>query len=117
LLFVVFSPAIAVSTGVFIATAVAAVLPQMPLSPQCNEEELWRFLVKTRHQDILPCVMFHWWIFLGVTVYQPDTVRCNISPGTNEACVSGTNFSNNCDTMASNEHGCVQYGKDLHPQV
>jgi hypothetical protein len=43
LLFVAFSPAIAVSTIVFIATAVAAVLPQTPLSPQCHEEELWRF--------------------------------------------------------------------------
>ncbi len=53
-------------------------------------------------------MIFHWLIFSGVTVYQPETVRCNISPGINEACVSGTNFSNNCDTMASNnEHGCV----------
>ena len=25
--------------------------------------------------------------------------------------MSGTNFSDNCDTMASNEHGCVQYAK------
>jgi hypothetical protein len=32
LLFVVFSPAIAVSTGVFIDNAAAAALPQMPLS-------------------------------------------------------------------------------------
>jgi hypothetical protein len=40
LLFVVFSPAIAVSTGVFIAIAVAATLLQTPLSPQCHEEEL-----------------------------------------------------------------------------
>jgi hypothetical protein len=71
LLFVAFSPAVAVSTGVFIATAVAATLPQTPLSPQCHEEGSWQFLVKTRHRDILPCVMFHWLIFLGVTVYQP----------------------------------------------
>jgi hypothetical protein len=71
LLFVAFSSALVVSTGVFITTVVAAALPQMPLSPQCHEEELWQFLVKTRHQDILPCVMFHWLIFLGVTVYQP----------------------------------------------
>jgi hypothetical protein len=32
LLFVVFSPAIAVSTGVFIDSAAAAALPQTPLS-------------------------------------------------------------------------------------
>jgi hypothetical protein len=43
LLLVVFSLAIAVSTGAFIATMVAAVLPQMPLSPQCHEKELWLF--------------------------------------------------------------------------
>jgi hypothetical protein len=71
LLFVVFSPAIAVSIGVFIDNAAAAALPQMLLSLWCHEEELWRFLVKTRHRDILPCVMFHWLIFLAVTVYQP----------------------------------------------
>ncbi len=31
--------------------------------------------------------------------------------------MSGTNFSDNRDTTASSEHGCVQDGKDLHCQV
>jgi hypothetical protein len=49
LLIVVFPPAITVSTGVFVPTTAAAALPPPPLSPQCHEEELWWFLVKTRH--------------------------------------------------------------------
>ena len=74
---------------------------------KCQEEELWR-LVRTRNLGL---------IFTGVTLYQPKTIRCNISTGINQVCVSGTNCSNNRDTMASSEHGCVQDGKDLHCQV
>ncbi len=74
-------------------------------------------LLKQETWDILICVIFHRLIFTGVTLYQPLTVRCDISTGINAACVSGTNFSDNCVTMASSEHGCVQDDKDLHRQV
>ncbi len=75
------------------------------------------FWLKQDTWDILTCVIFHWLIFTGVTLYQLKTVRCDISTKINDKCVSGTNFSNNCETMASSEHGCVQDGKDLHRQV
>ncbi len=75
------------------------------------------FWLKQETWDILTCVIFHWLIFMGVTLYQLKTIRCDITTKINAACESGTNFSNNCDTMASSKPGCVQDGKDLHCQV
>jgi hypothetical protein len=90
LLIVVFPPAIAVSIGVFVTTTTAATLPLPPLSPQCHEEELWQFLVKTRH---LGCIAL-------CDISLVDIYGCDTLPAIHSLRVGWRNFFSSCAVVS-----------------